>query len=71
MNRVLKQDCNIMYVCFVLFEDDGYFGFCFQVESEYRDPKSQDRIPSGKLPQMWGQSLYVLGKLVKEVSVLL
>lgn len=40
---------------------------CSQVELEYKNPKSQDRVVQGKLPQMWGQSLYVLGRLVKEV----
>ncbi|ELT89975.1 hypothetical protein CAPTEDRAFT_163062 [Capitella teleta] len=37
-----------------------------RVEAEYTEPKSQDRIPIGKLPQMWGQSLYVLSRLLKE-----
>lgn len=39
-----------------------------KVDAEYHNPKSQDRVMMGKIPQMWGQSLYVLGKLVKEVS---
>ena len=38
----------------------------WQVEAEYRDPKSQKRVAAGKMPQMWGQSLYVLGCLIKE-----
>ena len=38
-----------------------------KVEQEYKNPKSQDRTMMGKIPQMWGQSLYVLGKLLKEV----
>ena len=37
-----------------------------KVDEEYKNPKSQDRIPSGKLPQMWGQSMYVLAKLLQE-----
>ena len=36
------------------------------MEAEYRDPKSQKRVAAGKMPQMWGQSLYVIGRLVKE-----
>ena len=32
-----------------------------------KEPKSQGRIPVGKVPQMWGQSLYVLCKLIHEV----
>ena len=40
-----------------------------KVEQEYNMPKSQDRSMMGKIPQMWGQSLYVLGKLVKEVCI--
>jgi len=39
-----------------------------QVEEEYKNPGSQEREAVGKLPQMWGQSLYVLASLVKEVS---
>ena len=38
------------------------------MDAEYKLPKSQDRICAGKIPQMWGQSLYVLGRLVKEVD---
>ena len=37
-----------------------------QVEEEYKKPKSQDRVVGGKIPQMWGQSLFVIGRLVKE-----
>lgn len=37
-----------------------------KVDLEYKNPKSQDRVAQGKLPQIWGQSLYVLGRLVKE-----
>ena len=39
-----------------------------QVEEEKKNPGSQEREALGKLPQMWGQSLYVLASLVKEVS---
>jgi len=42
--------------------------FFVQVEEEYKSPGSQEREAVGKLPQMWGQSLYVLASLVKEVS---
>ncbi|XP_018419744.1 PREDICTED: phosphorylase b kinase regulatory subunit alpha, skeletal muscle isoform, partial [Nanorana parkeri] len=37
-----------------------------KVEEEYRNPHSVDRIPMGKLPHMWGQSLYILGCLMSE-----
>jgi len=38
-----------------------------QVDEEYKSPGSQKREALGKMPQMWGQSLYVLASLVKEV----
>jgi phosphorylase kinase alpha/beta subunit len=38
----------------------------YKVEEEYRNPKSQDRVPLGKVPHMWGQSLYVIGKLLRD-----
>ena len=37
-----------------------------RVTAEQREPKTQERVPGGKMPQMWGQSLYVLGCLIKE-----
>ncbi|NXT96358.1 KPB1 kinase, partial [Anhinga rufa] len=37
-----------------------------QVDEEYRNPHTVDRIPMGKLPLMWGQSLYILGCLMAE-----
>lgn len=39
-----------------------------QVELEFAEPKSQAREPLGRVPLMWAQSLYVLGRLLKEVS---
>lgn len=39
-----------------------------QIDDEYKNPGSQKREALGKIPQMWGQSLYVLASLVKEVS---
>lgn len=39
-----------------------------QVEEEYMSPHSVERIPMGKLPLKWGQSLYILGNLLTEVS---
>ena len=41
---------------------------CKQVEEEYMNPHSVERIPMGKLPLKWGQSLYILGNLLSEVS---
>lgn len=32
------------------------------------NPHSVERIPLGKCPLMWGQSLYILGNLLSEVS---
>ncbi|KAF2981329.1 hypothetical protein EK904_010773 [Melospiza melodia maxima] len=46
---------------------DGIFsGNMEQVDEEYRNPHTVDRIPMGKLPHMWGQSLYILGCLMAE-----
>ena len=46
-----------------------FFFFAVQVEQEYRNPNSQKRDPIGKLPHRWGQSLYIISKLVQEVSI--
>lgn len=40
------------------------------MEEEYLNPHSVERIPMGKCPLMWGQSLYILGNLLSEVSSL-
>ncbi|XP_029696813.1 phosphorylase b kinase regulatory subunit alpha, skeletal muscle isoform isoform X3 [Takifugu rubripes] len=37
-----------------------------KVEEEYMNPHSVERIPMGKCPLMWGQSLYILGNLLSE-----
>ncbi|XP_039609897.1 phosphorylase b kinase regulatory subunit alpha, skeletal muscle isoform isoform X1 [Polypterus senegalus] len=37
-----------------------------KVEEEYSNPHSVDRVAMGKLPHMWGQSLYILGNLLAE-----
>nr|XP_056715196.1 phosphorylase b kinase regulatory subunit alpha, skeletal muscle isoform [Euleptes europaea] len=37
-----------------------------KVEEEYCNPHTVDRVPLGKLPLMWGQSLYILGCLLAE-----
>ncbi|XP_029459210.1 phosphorylase b kinase regulatory subunit alpha, liver isoform isoform X2 [Rhinatrema bivittatum] len=37
-----------------------------KVEEEYNNPHSVDRIPLGKTPHLWGQSLYILGSLLAE-----
>ncbi|GFN83950.1 phosphorylase b kinase regulatory subunit alpha, liver isoform [Plakobranchus ocellatus] len=36
------------------------------VEEEYKKPNSQKRIAEGKIPHMWGQSMYILGRLMIE-----
>ncbi|XP_047241976.1 phosphorylase b kinase regulatory subunit alpha, skeletal muscle isoform isoform X3 [Girardinichthys multiradiatus] len=37
-----------------------------KVDEEYMNPHSVERIPMGKCPLKWGQSLYILGKLLSE-----
>ncbi|XP_030430242.1 phosphorylase b kinase regulatory subunit alpha, skeletal muscle isoform isoform X1 [Gopherus evgoodei] len=37
-----------------------------KVDEEYVNPHTVDRVPMGKLPHMWGQSLYILGCLMAE-----
>ncbi|XP_069746352.1 phosphorylase b kinase regulatory subunit alpha, liver isoform-like isoform X2 [Narcine bancroftii] len=37
-----------------------------KVDEEYKNPHTVDRIVKGKLPHMWGQSLYILGNLLAE-----
>lgn len=37
-----------------------------KVDEEYSNPHSVERVPLGKLPLKWGQSLYVLGSLLAE-----
>uniref|UniRef100_A0A8C5SZG5 Phosphorylase b kinase regulatory subunit n=1 Tax=Laticauda laticaudata TaxID=8630 RepID=A0A8C5SZG5_LATLA len=37
-----------------------------KVEEEYSHPHTVDRLPMGKLPLMWAQSLYILGCLMAE-----
>lgn len=36
------------------------------VELEYKEPHSQDRVVNGQLPFMWGQSLYIVSRLLLE-----
>ena len=38
------------------------------VTAEYQSPGSQSREVVGRCPFLWGQSLYILGKLLQEVS---
>ncbi|KAM3936327.1 phosphorylase b kinase regulatory subunit alpha, liver isoform [Leptodactylus fuscus] len=37
-----------------------------KIEEEYHNPHTVDRIHLGKLPHLWGQSLFVLGSLLAE-----
>ncbi|XP_051784917.1 phosphorylase b kinase regulatory subunit alpha, skeletal muscle isoform isoform X2 [Erpetoichthys calabaricus] len=37
-----------------------------KVEEEYSTPHTVDRVAMGKLPHMWGQSLYIVGNLLAE-----
>ena len=41
---------------------------CVQIEEEYVTPHTVDRVALGQLPHMWGQSLYILGRLLAEVA---
>ncbi|KAK3878049.1 hypothetical protein Pcinc_017262 [Petrolisthes cinctipes] len=36
------------------------------VEAEYKKPGSQKRVVAGKLPFMWAQSLYIVGRLLQD-----
>ncbi|KAK4317525.1 hypothetical protein Pmani_011373 [Petrolisthes manimaculis] len=36
------------------------------VEAEYKQPGSQKRVVAGKLPFMWAQSLYIVGRLLQD-----
>ncbi|CAI9532540.1 unnamed protein product [Staurois parvus] len=37
-----------------------------KIDEEYHNPHTVDRIPLGKTPHLWGQSLYILGSLLAE-----
>ncbi|XP_042313109.1 phosphorylase b kinase regulatory subunit alpha, liver isoform isoform X4 [Sceloporus undulatus] len=37
-----------------------------KVNEEYENPHTVDRVPAGKLPHLWGQSLYILSALLAE-----
>ncbi|XP_063811794.1 phosphorylase b kinase regulatory subunit alpha, liver isoform isoform X2 [Pseudophryne corroboree] len=37
-----------------------------KIEEEYHNPHTVDRVALGKMPHLWGQSLYVLGSLLAE-----
>ncbi|XP_066501820.1 phosphorylase b kinase regulatory subunit alpha, skeletal muscle isoform [Hoplias malabaricus] len=37
-----------------------------KVEEEYNNPHTVERVPLGKCPLKWGQSLYILGNLLAE-----
>ncbi|CAK1578214.1 unnamed protein product [Parnassius mnemosyne] len=37
-----------------------------KADAEQHEPGSQERIPLGRCPFIWGQSLYILGKLLQE-----
>uniref|UniRef100_A0A5G2R6P7 Phosphorylase b kinase regulatory subunit n=1 Tax=Sus scrofa TaxID=9823 RepID=A0A5G2R6P7_PIG len=41
-----------------------------KVDEEYKNPHTVDRVPLGKLPHLWGQSLYILSSLLAEVGAL-
>ncbi|XP_059942564.1 phosphorylase b kinase regulatory subunit alpha, liver isoform isoform X3 [Mesoplodon densirostris] len=37
-----------------------------KVDDEYKNPHTVDRVPLGKVPHLWGQSLYILSSLLAE-----
>ncbi|XP_074155970.1 phosphorylase b kinase regulatory subunit alpha, liver isoform isoform X3 [Sminthopsis crassicaudata] len=37
-----------------------------KVDEEYKSPHTVDRVPLGKIPHLWGQSLYILSSLLAE-----
>ncbi|CAH8536111.1 unnamed protein product [Dicrocoelium dendriticum] len=37
-----------------------------RIDAELSNPHSQDRIPMGTLPHIWGQSLYILASIIYE-----
>lgn len=39
------------------------------IEAEFENPGSQKRVALGRCPFLWAQSLYMLGKLLQEVSI--
>ena len=70
---VYSSSCVFLQIHFVLCREFyslilSLLSIFDQVEEEYQNPNSVKRIPAGKFPQMWGQSLYVVANLVKEVS---
>ncbi|AFY72565.1 glycosyl hydrolase, glucoamylase [Synechococcus sp. PCC 7502] len=57
----------------LLIEKDGYqllpelfFVPSANIEAERQQPQSQPRLPNANLPLVWAQSLYLLGKLLRE-----
>lgn len=40
----------------------------FKVDLEYQNPHSQERVAIGQKPFIWAQSLYIVGRLLQEVS---
>jgi phosphorylase kinase alpha/beta subunit len=42
-----------------------------KTEAEKSNPNSQSRVPVGRLPYMWAQSLYIVACLLKDVSFVL
>ena len=36
------------------------------LHEEKRKPKSTKKIPAGRIPHLWGQSLFLLGSMLKE-----
>jgi phosphorylase kinase alpha/beta subunit len=40
-----------------------------KVPEEYKCPGSQERVPLGRCPFMWAQSLFIIGRLLQEVQL--
>ena len=59
LDQVVIKDAESMRLVPELYSVPAY-----KVEDEYRAPKSQDRVPLGKVPHTWAQSLYIISKLL-------
>lgn len=60
LDRVLIKDEDSTKLVPELYSVPAY-----KVEEEYKNPKSQERVPLGKKPHMWAQSLYIIGQLLR------
>ncbi|XP_062513812.1 phosphorylase b kinase regulatory subunit alpha, skeletal muscle isoform-like [Corticium candelabrum] len=57
---ILQQDDLLVYL------PELYYVPRDKVDLEKATPHSQERLPGGKVPHLWGQSLYIVGCLLQE-----